>query len=173
MTTATLAPETYLPADPPATLAELGRFLADHAGERPGGSGASVHLVGETDGVELPAQVLQVLQHIVDALAAGRAVTVAPQSMLLTTQQTADLLGVSRPTIVRVVDAGDLPAERVGNRRRVLLSDALAYRDRRRQAQYDMLAATAVDLDEEDDPATVRERLRTARQAATTQRRVR
>jgi excisionase family DNA binding protein len=171
MTTATPAPETYLPDDAPDSLSALRRFLADHAGEPPGAGAPRVHLVGDTGRVELPAQVHQVLQHVVAALAAGRAVTVAPQSMLLTTQQTADLLGVSRPTIVRVIDAGDLPAERVGNRRRVRLSDALAYRDRRRRAQYDMLAATAVDLDDEDDPATVRERLRTARQAATTQRR--
>ena len=48
----------------------------------------------------------------------------------LTTQQVADLLGVSRPTVVRLIDDGELAAERIGNRRKVLLKDALDYRDR-------------------------------------------
>ena len=73
------------------------------------------------------------------------------------------LLGVSRPTVVRLVESGALAAERNGNRR-LLLSDVLAYSDRRRARQYAML--TAVDIDDEDDPAEVIARLREARRAA-------
>lgn len=100
-------------------------------------------------------------------LAAGKAVTVTPQEPQLTTQQVADLLGVSRPTVVRLIESGELRAERNGVRRRVLLGDALAYRERRRQRQYAMLTATAVDLDDEDedDPQEMLARLREARKA--------
>lgn len=62
------------------------------------------------------------------ALHAGKAVTIAPQSMTLTTQQAADLLGVSRPTVVRLIKSGELAAERIGNRHRLVLDDVLAYR---------------------------------------------
>ena len=105
------------------------------------------------------------LEQVVDALAAGKAVTVTPTEPQLTTQQAADLLGVSRPTVVRMIDSGELRAERNGSRRRLLLSDVLEYRERRRQRQYAMLEATAVDIDDEDDPADVIAQLRAARQS--------
>ncbi|MCW2649850.1 MAG: excisionase [Mycobacterium sp.] len=61
------------------------------------------------------------------ALHAGKAVTIAPRSMTLTTQRAADLLGVSRPTVVCLINDGELAAERVGNRHRLVLDDVLAY----------------------------------------------
>ena len=112
-----------------------------------------------------------VLLQVVEALKAGHAVTVAPQSSKLTTQQAADLLGVSRPTVVRLIDQGELPAERIGTRRKVLLRELLDYRERRRQRQYDAIAATGVDLDAEDDPVAVQEQLRAIRKELADRRR--
>ena len=97
--------------------------------------------------------------------------TVAPEATLLTTQQAADLLGVSRPTVVRLIDAGSLPSERHGNRRRIRLGDLLSYREQRRAEQYAMLAATAVDIDDEDDIDQVRQHLKDARRAVASRRR--
>ena len=91
--------------------------------------------------------------------------------MKLTTQQAADLLGISRPTVVRLIRDGALPAERVGNRHRLLLDDVLAYRDERRTRQYEALAATAVDVDSDDDPETIRQQLREARRVVAERRR--
>ncbi len=108
---------------------------------------------------------------VVAALHAGKAVTIAPQTMKLTTQQAADLLGVSRPTVVRLITDGTLPAERIGNRHRLLLDDVLAYREQRRNRQYEALAATTVDIDADDDPEVVRQQLRDARRAVAQRRR--
>lgn len=91
--------------------------------------------------------------------------------MKLTTQQAADLLGVSRPTVVRLITDDTLPAERIGNRHRLLLDDVLAYREQRRNRQYEALAATAVEIDADDDPEVVRERLREARRVVAERRR--
>ena len=53
---------------------------------------------------------------------------------MLTTQQAAELLGVSRPTVVKLIDDGKLPAETPGKRRRMVkLDDVLKYRARRRE----------------------------------------
>jgi hypothetical protein len=51
------------------------------------------------------------------------------------------------------------------DRHRLLLDDVLAYRESRRKRQYDALAATAIDIDRDDDPATIKKQLRQARRA--------
>ncbi|WP_460037580.1 helix-turn-helix domain-containing protein [Streptomyces cavourensis] len=68
---------------------------------------------------------------VVRALAAGKAVTVAPVNTTLTTQEAADLLGVSRPTFVKILDEGGLSYTRPGRHRRVLLADVLDYKEAR------------------------------------------
>jgi excisionase family DNA binding protein len=70
--------------------------------------------------------------------------------MTLTTQQAADLLGMTRPTVINILDAGGIPFHRVGTHRRLRLVDVLDYRQRRRAAQYATLEATASELDEDD-----------------------
>lgn len=104
------------------------------------------------------------------ALHAGKAVTIAPQSMTLTTQRAADLLGVSRPTVVCLINNGELAAERVGNRHRLVLDDVLAYREARR---YGTLAETAMDIDADGDPDVIYEQLRQARHVVAARRRSR
>ena len=113
----------------------------------------------EHDQIEVPEALHKVLVQAVAALQAGRAVTLSPTMPKLTTQQVADLLGVSRPTVVRLIDDGELASERIGNRRKVLLKDALDYRDLRRKRQYQAIADTSVDMSEDEDPAVVNERL--------------
>lgn len=166
-----LSSETFLP-EHVDQLAPVLSFLQTH--ERSAGmtASSSYALVGDDghDRIELPGNLHQVLKRVVEAMSQGRAVTVAPQSMTLTTQQAADLLGVSRPTIVRLINDGHINAERVGNRHRLLLDDVLAYRDARRTRQYDAIAATSVAIDAEDDPAVVRKQLREVRKAVAARR---
>ena len=64
-------------------------------------------------------------------MAQGQAVIIAPVHQLLTTQQAADLLGISRPTFVKLLDEGKIPYERPGRHRRVRLVDVLDYRNHR------------------------------------------
>ncbi|WP_280432952.1 helix-turn-helix domain-containing protein [Nocardia brasiliensis] len=163
---------TYLP-EPAEELAPVVSFLAAHEARHGDSVRPRYLLVGadEHDQVELPESLHRVLVQVVSALRDGKAVTVAPQSMTLTTQQAADLLGVSRPTVVRLIDANKIPAERTGSRRRLLLTDVLAYREQRRHRQYEALAATAFGLDDEEDPAAVLAELREIRKEAARKRR--
>jgi excisionase family DNA binding protein len=119
------------------------------------------------------AELYRVLRQVVEALWQGFAVTVAPLAQALTTQQAADLLGVSRPTVIKLLDESRIPFERVGTHRRILLRDLLAYREQRRAEQYAALEATAVDLDDEQDLDTALAQLREARRAVAVRRRTR
>lgn len=78
----------------------------------------------------LPPEVFEVLRGVVTAMSDGQAVTVAPVQHRLTTQEAADLLGVSRPTFVKLLDSGELDFEQPGRHRRVRLDNVLAYRER-------------------------------------------
>ncbi|WP_067836115.1 helix-turn-helix domain-containing protein [Nocardia lijiangensis] len=154
-----LMQRTYLP-EPTGELTPVVSFLAAHESRRGDRIRPRYLLVGEDEHepVAVPESVHRVLAQVVAALCEGKAVTVAPQSMTLTTEQAADLLGVSRPTVVRLIGANEIPSERIGSRRRVLLTDVLAYRDERRKRQYEALAASSIELDE-DDADAVRDRL--------------
>ncbi|MFC9947011.1 helix-turn-helix domain-containing protein [Streptomyces pratensis] len=80
----------------------------------------------------IPPEVYEALMTVVRALSEGKAVTVAPVNTTLTTQEAADLLGISRPTFVKILDEGDVPFSRPGRHRRVLLADVLVYKEKRR-----------------------------------------
>lgn len=109
--------------DDPGTRASAARLLA--AGGEP---------------IEMPGSVLELLARVVRALAAGDAVAVLPVHAELTTQEAADLLNVSRPYLISMVDAGALPCARTtGGHRRLRLADVLAYKHVRDADRRDAL----------------------------------
>lgn len=89
--------------------------------------------------LSLPNELYEVLRDIVDALARGSAITVVPRETTLTTQEAADLLGISRPTLVSLLDRGEIPFARPGHHRRLKLDDVLDYRRRTQHARHDAL----------------------------------
>jgi len=84
---------------------------------------------------ELPSEVFEVLREVLQAMSQGLAITIAPQHTVLTTGEAADLLGVSRPTLVRLLESGEIPFEQPGRHRRVRLADLIAHQARSRRAR--------------------------------------
>ena len=73
-----------------------------------------------------------------------------PESSELTTKQAADVLGVSRPFLIRVLEAGTIPYRKVGRHRRVLMKDVLAYKQSmqvKRRAALDDLVKASEEMD--------------------------
>ena len=109
-------------------------------------AGHSLRLTAVDDGehaVEIPAMAAQLLVRLLTEMSQGNAVTLIPIHAELTTQRVADLLGVSRPFVVKEIEAGRLPARKVGTHRRVLFKDLLDYKKRMdadRQKALDELA---------------------------------
>lgn len=83
-----------------------------------------------TEVVVLPASTLPLLNHILEYMAQGSSVSVLPSESELTTQQAADLLNVSRPFLIGLLEQGEIPFRKVGKHRRMLLSDVLSYKRR-------------------------------------------
>tara|TARA_B100001750_G_scaffold201346_2_gene176054 strand:- start:46 stop:396 length:351 start_codon:yes stop_codon:yes gene_type:complete len=113
-----------------------------------------VHVRSEDPGREvdvvLPARIFDALLELLRHTAEGSAVTLVPVHAELTTQQAADLLNVSRPHLLELLEEGAIPFHRTGRHRRVLAQDLFAFRDRRRDQSrqaFEELAAVSQDHD--------------------------
>jgi len=98
----------------------------------------------------IPDELVELLRDAVSNLASGRAVTLTTRDSVLTTQAAANLLGVSRPTLVRLLDQHLIPYTQPQTHRRVLLADVLAYRARLRQQQSRALQEMADDVQQDE-----------------------
>ena len=86
----------------------------------------------------LPGVVAGLLDEILKNMRAGKAVSIVPEHQQLATQRAAaNLLGVSRPFLVRLLEEGKLPFHMTGSHRRVYLKDLLAYKTRRDKERHD------------------------------------
>lgn len=95
--------------------------------------GGSRSLTLSCDGVEagLPRSAREVLTRIAEVLASGRGVAVVPVDRELTTREAAELLGITRPTLIKLLDAGEIGYSRPGSSRWIPLEQVLAYKERR------------------------------------------
>ncbi len=142
--------ETVAPSEADALLArESSRLLATYKlGRR---ASVRIRLLDddEAETVSVPASAVRLFLHLLTEMSQGNAVTLIPTHAELTTQQAADLLNVSRPYVVKLLDEGRIPSRAVGKYRRVRFDDLMAYKrkdDEARAKILDQLAAEAQEL---------------------------
>ena len=105
---------------------------------------------GGTKAVTIPHSALLLLVRILAEMAQGNSVTLMPVHGELSTQKAAELLNVSRPFLVRLLDEGKIPHRKVGTHRRVLLKDLMVYKENiinKRLQTLDELTEQAQELD--------------------------
>jgi excisionase family DNA binding protein len=113
-------------------------------------------LVGpDGERLDLPETVYRLLKGIVKNMQQGRTMMLVPEQAHLTTQKVANMLGVSRPHVIKLLDSGAIPFHKTGSHRRILLKDTLAYakdRDTKRKNVLDEIAKEAFEDGFYDNP---------------------
>jgi excisionase family DNA binding protein len=136
-----------LPTDDDVLLAaESSRKLAAIIGND---DKARLCLIDGDEKLVVPVSAIRLLADILNQMAQGNAVSLLPIGHTLTTQQAADMLNVSRPYLVKLLEAGEIGFTKVGRHRRIKYQDLMAYMekvdDNSRQS-VDSLSRTAQDL---------------------------
>jgi excisionase family DNA binding protein len=123
---------------------ETSRLLASHLKK---GAPMQLRIVdgnAKQPTVKLPAPAVGLLVRILEEMARGNAVTIIPVHAELTTQEAADMLNISRPSLIQLLDDGRIEYRRVGTHRRVRFEALMKYKrhaDEARRAALDELAA--------------------------------
>jgi len=132
------------PATPSEADAILARESAGRLGRALNKADAILELrVAEpgagSETVAVPKEALRLLAVILVEMARGNAVRLVPHHADLTTQEAAEILNVSRPYLVRLLEEGRMPFHRTGTHRRVLLKDVMAFKAQRLRARSTVL----------------------------------
>ena len=104
---------------------------------------AEIEIEETGDKVKIPLRALKLLGNVLDAMSKGRPISIMPLAAEVTTQKAAEILGCSRPHLVKLLEEGKLPFTKVGRHRRIRFEDLLQYKkglkDAQRQHLIDML----------------------------------
>ncbi|MBV4359972.1 excisionase family DNA-binding protein [Pinibacter aurantiacus] len=96
--------------------------------------------------ISVPTKAVSFFYEIVDGMAYGKSVTVLTTDLLISTQQAADILHFSRPYVIKLLEEGKIPYQKIGTHRRMKLADVVAYDKEFRKRQdraLDLLTAEA------------------------------
>ncbi len=96
------------------------------------------------DAALLPEAAFRILLETLNQMARGHVVALTPREAVLTTQQAAELLGVSRPHLIKLLETGVIPHRMTGTHRRVRLSDLNAYRERGGETKGHVMALDTI-----------------------------
>jgi excisionase family DNA binding protein len=113
------------------------------------GAGVFISHKGSQEPIEIPKPAMELLVSLLEMMAAGKTVTLVASQQMLTTQEAADFLKVSRPYLVKLLETGAIPFKKTGSHRRVQVDDLVAFSilfNAEREANLDFLAKQAQEL---------------------------
>lgn len=137
-------PDTEAAALARASAQELSRLLSKH----PEADRASIKLDGHD--LILPRQALVMLRDLLSEMAVGNAVAVVPTNAELTTQEAANILNVSRPYLIKLLNEGKIAHHKLNKHRRIKFTDLMAYK-KRQEAESVAALDALVELAQEND----------------------
>ena len=150
-------PATELVSPAPTDAADLAKvlsFIEAHEARHGSSPDPLFFLSGsdEHDQVELTEQLHAILKQVVQALSHGQSISILTRDQEISTQQAAEILGLSRPTVVKLIDGGELAAHIPGSvRRKLRLADVLAFREELRARRNQFLTESSAEYDADTD----------------------
>lgn len=145
--------DTLIPTEQDQLLAQRGKVVLLEAFRRKA-RGGQVHARlmlddgAEHHEVELPASTARLLLRVLEYMGEGRAISLTPQDAEVSTQVAADILNVSRPFVVKLVENGELPCRRVGTHRRLRMDDVLA-KKQKMEVEFERAARELTEIGQE------------------------
>ena len=112
---------------------------------------ANIALNVDGRNVDLPKDVSVIVTTVLESLSKGSRVVISTKPKELRTTAAAEMLGISRPTLLKLVREGELPSHKVGAHHRFLLNDVLEYRDKQQEIKREHFLAVRGSLDELED----------------------
>ena len=112
-------------------------------------NGVKIKIQESGEFLTIPKKALTFLTAIIQNMAEGKTISIVPSDSELSTQQAADLINVSRPHLIKLLESKQIPFKKVGSHRRVLLMDIMDYQDqivKQREDQLDFLSNQAQEL---------------------------
>ncbi len=141
------------PGDVDAQVADrAARRIRDYLARHPDDEAITINVELGDDALVVPRPAAIMLAQVLGMLATGQGVQIMPDRAMLTTQQAADVLNVSRPYLIGLLDRKQIPYEMVGTHRRIAFADLLEYKrkeDQQRRAALDELTALSEELGED------------------------
>ena len=101
------------------------------------------------DKIVLPSRALALLGDILKAMSEGKPISIVPVATEVTTQKAAEILGCSRPHLVKLLEEGSIDFTKVGKHRRIKFEDVLLYKQKMKEEQKKLLI-DIMNADEED-----------------------
>lgn len=101
---------------------------------------AEIEIEETGDKVVLPLRALKLLGNVLSAMSKGMPISIVPMAAEMTTQKAAEMLGCSRPHLVKLLEEGKLPFTKVGKHRRIRFEDMVQYKKQMKDAQRQHLS---------------------------------
>ena len=132
-------------------LASISKNLISKASSRITSLNKDAYIKVEKSGefIQVPSKLIGIISDIISSMADGKSVAILDTDSELTTQEAAEILKVSRPHLIKLLDLGDIPHKKVGTHRRIVLSDLLNYQEsqkKKREMHLGELVQQAQDL---------------------------
>jgi excisionase family DNA binding protein len=138
-----------IPTKADRSLARESRGIVKECLSESGSCQVKIFVDGVERNMQVPMMAMRVLTEALRQIATGKSPVVLPLDAEISTQQAADILNVSRPYLVGLLENNEIPFRKVGTHRRVRLLDVLTYKrrnDEERMKVLDELAAQAQEL---------------------------
>ena len=116
-------------------IAQSSYIMLRNAISKLGGEEVDIEIEGTNDKLVLPLNALRLLEDILKNMSDGKIISIVPVATELTTQKAAEILGCSRPFLIKLLENGEIPFTKVGKHRRIMFEDVLAHKAKMKAVQ--------------------------------------